>query len=181
MRPALGEEVCGDAYLAVEGSISTLAVVDGLGHGRGAAKAASVFIDFFSENASAPLDVMLTNATGPMSKTRGAAVALLRVDGERQTLQFCGIGNIEVKAKSDGRVEPFSMPGIVGRPIRRLNVFTYNVSPGDIFVIYSDGISSRFDLDDYAGMNPEEMARRILVDCGKSHDDATCVVLEMKP
>jgi negative regulator of sigma-B (phosphoserine phosphatase) len=180
MRPAQGETVCGDAYWVVRGRVSTIALADGLGHGHGAAEAASVFIDFFTRNAAEPLDKILSSSTGPMSKTRGAVGALTRIDHERHTLEFCGVGNIEIKARSHAAINAFCMPGIIGRPVRRLNIFSFEVHPGDVLAVYSDGISSRFDLSDYTDIAPEGLAERILTDHGKNHDDATCVVLEVR-
>jgi phosphoserine phosphatase RsbX len=63
--------------------------------------------------------------------------------------------------------------------LRRVKSFSYRVSDDDLFAIFSDGVSSRFVLEDYLSLPTQEMADRILSDHGKQHDDATCVVVRV--
>jgi serine phosphatase RsbU (regulator of sigma subunit) len=55
----------------------------------------------------------------------------------------------------------------------------YSYNSGDTFVLYSDGISSRFNLDGKIDMTlpPQTMADAILEQYGKTVDDATVVVV----
>ena len=176
-RPAVGEAICGDGHLIIDEAATTIAVVDGLGHGEEAAKASSVFIDFVRHQKGKPINEILAESTGAMSQTRGAAAALIRIDRDNQTMSFCGVGNVEIKARSRDRICPISMPGILGRRLRKLVVFEYDLHPGDLLVAHTDGISSRFEIEEYADLAPKAMARKILQEHGKAHDDATCVVL----
>lgn len=178
-RPFKGQSICGDAFHVMEGSTTTIAIVDGLGHGKGAADASAAFLDFFCKNVEKSLDSILLGSSEAMSRTRGAVAALIRIVGETKTLSFCGVGNIELKAKSYSHITPVSMPGILGRKIRKLVVFEYDLSPGDILVAFTDGISSRFNLDDFVGLSIKDMPNEILLRHGKHHDDATCVAFKV--
>jgi negative regulator of sigma-B (phosphoserine phosphatase) len=179
-RPMSGETVCGDVTAVIHGERDDVLIVvaDGLGHGAKAEEAARAFCAFAEAHAALSLEAILRQGTCAVAATRGAAAALIRIDGATR-LSFSGIGNIEVQATSAAAIRPVFMPGIVGRPLRKVLVFEYDVREGDLIVAHSDGISSRFHLEDYAALDAAEAAERILADHGKSHDDATCVAIRI--
>ncbi len=175
-RPASGESVSGDEYLVVQGESTLLALADGLGHGPQAREAAVAFCDHVRENSSASLEELLLGASARISRTRGAAAALVRIDPGGRELRFAGIGNICLQSRSREAIRPVSMPGIVGHSIRKIKEFAYPLHDGDLLVLHSDGISSRFELGNYQNLALQEMADAILGHAGKTHDDATCIV-----
>jgi hypothetical protein len=176
-RPYAGETVCGDAYSVVDGERTLIALADGLGHGPAAAEAANAFCRFAAERPSTGLRALMTLASDEIAKTRGAAAALLRIDLPRGELEFAGVGNIEVRAVSREPIKPVSVAGIVGRRMRKVRVFGYPVHRGDLLIAFTDGISSRLSLTDYAELDEQSLADRVMADHGKLHDDATCVVI----
>jgi len=179
-RAKLNENVCGDvAAVTRKPSGVLVAVADGLGHGEFAYEAARTFCDFARHHAEDPIESIMSEATRVMAKTRGAAAALININEDQKILEFVGIGNIELRGVSKEKIAPVSMPGIVGTALRRLRSFRYKLHGNDLFVIFSDGISSRFGLDDYRGLREKEIAERILRELGKPHDDATCVVIRV--
>ena len=178
-RPIENETVCGDAFAVFRDRETTIAVADGLGHGAGAAEAALAFCAYVGTHASAGLEQILRGATTCLSPTRGAAAALIRISDQRRHLSFAGIGNIEVQAMSKLPIRPVCTPGIVGRPLRKVLSFDYELNRGDLLAIHSDGISSRFTLAPYSHLDVQSMAEAILADHGKQHDDATCVVVRL--
>jgi hypothetical protein len=176
-RSYAGEVVCGDAITVVPGERTLIALADGLGHGGLAAEAAEAFCRFVAARSELGLRALMTMATEAISRTRGAAAALLRLDLTSGEMQFAGIGNIELQAVSREPIRPVSVPGIVGRRIRKVRVFSYRVHEGDLLLMYTDGISSRLTLGDYSKREEQEVADSVLDEHGKLHDDATCVVI----
>lgn len=178
-RPIRNEKVCGDAFVVLRDEEITIAVADGLGHGPKAAEAALAFCAYVEANVSRGLEEILRGATAEISHTRGAAAALLRIGDRQRCLSFAGIGNIELQAVSKLPIRPTSTPGIVGRPLRKVLEFDYELNGGDLLAVYSDGISGRFRLESYGRLNAQSAAEAILSDHGKRHDDATCLVVRL--
>lgn len=177
-RPARGQKICGDTYRVVCGRETIVALADGLGHGPAAAEASVAFCDYVARKANQSAEQILRGATSAISKTRGAAAALVRIDEQAGRLVFAGVGNIELQAVSRVPMRPVCTPGIIGRPLRKVVAYTYELSPGDLLVLYSDGISSRVDLMEFRQLEPQQVADTILERHGKRHDDATVVVIK---
>ncbi len=175
-RPCAGETVCGDQLRIISNNTTTMALADGLGHGPKANHAAGEFIEYIENHLSDDLETMIRDASKHIAKTRGVAGAIVRIDTVKQLMWFAGIGNIELVAESVQPIHAVCTPGIIGRPLRKIIVFEYNVEIGDLFALYTDGISTRFKLASFAHMDVQEIAEAILTDFGKSHDDATCIV-----
>jgi negative regulator of sigma-B (phosphoserine phosphatase) len=170
--------VCGDSYVvATQDSKTTVAVADGLGHGPEAAEASVAFCAFVEERREQSPHDLMAEVRPRLAGTRGAAAAVLRFDEDGGTLEFAGVGNIEVHAHSDVAIHPVSTPGIVGQHVRKIIPFRYDLSSAALFAVFSDGISSRFDIASYRGLEPQAIADAILQDHGKDYDDATCVVI----
>ena len=175
-----GEYECGDGWHIVSGpdGIAVL-VVDGLGHGTYAAEAARTAIESFNDAPfAAPQDVM-TRCNGSLSKTRGGAAACARISDGR--LLYAGVGNISgslvAPGKSTGLV---SQNGTLGMGQRRSQQFEYEVAPGALLVMHSDGVSARWDLKTRADLmvcHPAIIAGVLYRDHGRDRDDATIVVL----
>jgi hypothetical protein len=180
-RPMQGETVSGDAAAVIEAPRGDVLIVvaDGLGHGVKAHEAAEAFCAFAGIHADTPLEAIIRDGSHAIAATRGAAAALIRIAVGGARLSFCGVGNIELQAVSAEAIRPVCMPGIIGRPLRKVLVFDYALHEGDLLVAHSDGISSRFHLEDYAELSTREAAARILADHGKNHDDAICVAIRI--
>lgn len=93
--PYPGETVCGDAW-GVEGDQHglTITVADGLGHGPDAHVAAAAAIAAVQRRAGRMPGALLQYAHDALRITRGAAVAITRLDLARKQLTFSGVGNI---------------------------------------------------------------------------------------
>lgn len=175
--PAEGETVCGDAMRIIHRNTQTLfVVVDGLGHGPHAAAAATAFCEYVETHVDEALDIMLQGADRAVSSTRGAAALIARVDKRAATIDVAGVGNVLLRSWSKEKIQPLPMRGVLGRGIRNVRVFRYGLVAGDLFTLYSDGISGSFDIDAIKTQSAPIIARSILAGYRKSHDDATCVV-----
>lgn len=179
-RVCAGETVCGDAYVTQRLHNGALvSVIDGLGHGPKACEAATAFTELLEEEQSAGADIgsLMEEANRRLTKTRGAAAAILRFDEPSRLVHFSGVGNIEMHAIADVKMHPVCAPGIVGHRVRKLLPFEFELPATALVALCSDGISSRLHLENFSHLEPQEIADAIMDQHGKSHDDATCVVV----
>jgi serine/threonine protein phosphatase PrpC len=176
-RPIHSERICGDVILVHHGTTTLVALADGLGHGPAAAEAAQAFCDYLGLHADDPMERLLRGASAAVTGTRGLAGAVLRFDEVAHQVEFAGVGNIEVTALSKSPIRPVCSPGIIGRPLRVVKPYQFDLAPGDLLVMHSDGISSRMDLKPHRDLAPQALAEQLLKEFGKRHDDASCVVV----
>jgi serine/threonine protein phosphatase PrpC len=180
-RPLPGETVCGDRSIAfdVNHTGALIGVLDGLGHGEQAAKAASCGVEVLGEARNEPLDMLVQSCHRALSRTRGAAMTLAHIDFQMDTLSWIGIGNVaaDLVTKHPAGVEVRSSVrlagGIVGYHIPEvLAPQDFPMRPGDLLVIASDGIGENH-LDDIDFAAPAlTIAERILHRHAKDSDDA---------
>jgi negative regulator of sigma-B (phosphoserine phosphatase) len=180
-RPKSGHNISGDAYLIKEGEKTTLVcLVDGLGSGKAAAEAAQAAIRCVEVSSTLPLSDIMAKCHQALRGTRGAVMALLRVSFAESTITFVGVGNIGIHVRSiTNSIKPISKNGIVGYRLPRLQEFTYPYTPGDLFVLHTDGISSRFILNDglwKEAQDVQTLADEIARNFGKDNDDTTALV-----
>lgn len=178
------ETQSGDGWrLAVrERQISAL-VVDGLGHGPAAHDAAQAGMASFDEDAFAAPDVMLARAHQRMAGSRGGALAVASYDGTG-TLRFVGIGNVAASLVAvDGSRGLASHPGIVGGQFRTARLFDYPQAGGQLLIMHSDGLQTRWRLSDYPGLwsrHPAVVAAVLHRDFCRGGDDATVLVIALE-
>jgi serine phosphatase RsbU (regulator of sigma subunit) len=158
-----------------------VAVIDGLGGGVEAARAADgAAMVIRARPDYEPLD-LIRQAHTALHNTRGAVIGLLTLDLQRRSATYIGVGNIGAQVYSSQSIKPISKNGILGYRLPQLLKLSYSYNFGDTFVLYSDGISSRFGLDSQINHNqpPQTFADLILSRYGKMNDDATVVVLRI--
>jgi phosphoserine phosphatase RsbX len=180
-RARPGETECGDVWGVVsdhERRCHLVVLADGLGHGPEAAAAGRAAVAYVTGHAWAPLNEVMRGCHAAVSDTRGAAVSILRLDGAAREACFCGIGNVEVVSASTERVRPVPLPGVVGGRLRKVVENRFSLHGGDIFILHSDGVSSRFEAGAYRGMDPSVAVRRLLAAHAKDHDDASCIIVQ---
>jgi anti-sigma regulatory factor (Ser/Thr protein kinase) len=175
-----GEIDCGDAWCLGQDSRGlALFLVDGLGHGTFAAEAARAAVDAFTRDPLAEPQEIMLRANGLMSRTRGGAAACARVIGDK--VSYAGVGNISGTLISTGKSQGMvSQNGTLGAFRRRALQFEYAREPGAHLIMYSDGISGRWDIKDRADLlarHPAIIAAAIYRDHGRGRDDATVVVV----
>jgi anti-sigma regulatory factor (Ser/Thr protein kinase) len=182
--PMRGEKVCGDSFACSYGAALYLMVVDGLGHGPGAADCASAAVEAFAEAAKeAPADI-LQEIHAALRATRGAAASVARIDFRGGALRYAGIGNIAGLIWSGGTAHHMvSHPGIVGHNARTVTELTYALPPDALVLLYSDGIATHWSLSAYEGLllrDPSLVAGVIYRDQSRGRDDATVVVVRSR-
>jgi anti-sigma regulatory factor (Ser/Thr protein kinase) len=183
-QPLPNEYACGDAWAcSATASRTRLLVVDGLGHGPLAARAAQVALEAFAGTDAAPGPEAVVHALhAALRPTRGAALAVAELDMVSRTLRFCGVGNIggllqDPAGAARGLV---SHNGIGGHEARRIQEFSARWPSGGILVLHSDGITSHWTLKGESGLRARHagvIAGVLFRDFRRVSDDATVVVL----
>ena len=179
-----GETENGDCWSIHRGGQRVLyTVVDGLGHGSVAAEASALAIQMvakaFSDNPQVSLTELLNRMHGPMRATRGAAISFVSVAGRVATC--CGVGNVStVLYGADGHQRTvLSHNGTLGHQMRRVQEFTYPIEPGTLLVMHSDGLTTRWKMEQYTGLERHAAATIAGVhyrDAVRGRDDATVLV-----
>ncbi|MBK5511898.1 ATP-binding protein [Pseudomonas sp. TH08] len=179
------DPACGDVWhLAYHrGDICAL-IIDGLGHGEEAERAARAGERAFAEAPfSAPVTLM-EDMHRDMIGSRGGAVAFAQFHVDRASLTFAGVGNIGASLiaadKSRGLA---SHPGIVGGQYRKAQPFDYAHVNGHLLIMYSDGLQSRWNLQDYPGLvhrHPAVIASVLHRDFSRGRDDVTVLVVALE-
>ncbi|WTW93307.1 ATP-binding protein [Streptomycetaceae bacterium NBC_01309] len=157
-------------------------LADGLGHGPMAANAADAASRAFREGrARHPQDAIQEVHTA-LRGSRGAAVAVARVEPVAGRVLFCGVGNITaVLLGADTQTSLMSYPGIVGHRMRGLRSFTHPLPPGGALVLHSDGLTDRWRPEMFPGLlsqPPVVVAGHLLAQAGVRQDDAGVVVVK---
>lgn len=179
--PIPGEDRCGDAWeLREENGRRVIVVADGLGHGPAASDAAQEAIEAFRANAGKSPKEILEAAHQRLQKTRGAAVAVVEIDFERGLARYSGIGNISGTIVHNGKPRSMvSHNGIVGHQAERRQEFTFPWERDALLIMHSDGVGTKWALDQYPGLQskPAALIAGVLYrDFKRGRDDATVVV-----
>jgi anti-sigma regulatory factor (Ser/Thr protein kinase) len=179
------DPACGDVWhLAFDGTRISALVIDGLGHGEEAERAARAGEKAYALMPFASPLLVLEDVHQAMIGTRGGALAIAQFDGTRDALKFVGIGNIGAcliaADKSRGLA---SHPGIVGGQYRKAQPFDYAQVNGQLLIMYSDGLQSRWNLQDYPGLvhrHPAVIAAILHRDFCRGRDDVTVLVIALE-
>jgi anti-sigma regulatory factor (Ser/Thr protein kinase) len=179
--PKKGEEAPGDSWFAgVPGEYRTLLVVDGLGHGPLAALAARKATDVLAAHPAATPVALMQLCHSALAATRGAAGAAARVAPAKMQGTFAGVGNISCRVESSGgRRQLVSHSGTLGHVLRRVQEFEFAFPVGALLILHSDGLTSRWSLDDYPGLLNKHaglIAGVLYRDHDRGSDDVTVVV-----
>jgi phosphoserine phosphatase RsbX len=185
-RPLEGEPLSGDMYVAEETAAGALlAVIDGLGHGPEAARAAEAAVEVLTAQPQAPVDALVEDCHRALRRTRGAAITVVSVDASARRLDWIGVGNVEgrlLRAPTEHRREDQSLllrAGVVGYRMPPLPVATASIEAGDLLVLATDGVDSAFGeaVDHHADL--QDIADELLARHGKPTDDAMVLVARL--
>lgn len=184
--PAKYEVVSGDTWRVRQRDRKlSLLMVDGLGHGPDAAKAAQDAADVFDSDPFLSPVAIFENMHVRMRGSRGGAVAIAQIDMDREQLSYVGVGNIagsiRTVAEGSGR-GLFSHNGIVGVQYRKAQQFEYPCPRESLLTLHSDGLQSRWAFDKYRGLSqrhPGIIAGVLYRDFYRGNDDVTVAAVRM--
>jgi len=179
------EPACGDVWeVAVKGQQVAIMMIDGLGHGPEAEEAGMAGARAFIRNPFADPGVLLEDLHFDMRGSRGGAAALALFDGASGKLRFIGIGNIGATLIGDDKTRGIpSHPGIVGLQYRKIPPIDYADCTGQLLIMFSDGLQSRWNLRDYPGLmyrHPAIIAAVLHRDYCRGRDDVTVLVMALE-
>jgi anti-sigma regulatory factor (Ser/Thr protein kinase) len=180
--PYPGESMCGDHWASGNGRMGmTLLVVDGSGHGPHAAHAAETAVRTFAENLDKECVPLVETVHRALAPTRGAALAVARIDAEARVIRFVGIGNIGAVVASAGETRRMaSYNGTAGHVAPRIREFTYPFTSNPLLILHSDGLSARWEIDAYPGLaayHPSVVAGLLFRDHRRPRDDAAVIAM----
>ena len=178
-----GQTISGDRCLVctyVGGAL--VAVVDGLGHGVEAAEAADTAIDTLETHVTEPVTTLLQRCHEAMRRTRGAAVSLASLTRASDSMTWLGVGNVEaVVIRANQKALPARenirlFPGVVGYHLPPMRPAVTPLSPGDLVILFTDGVRADFLSEPIIGRPPQWIARHICSKHCKTNDDALILV-----
>jgi anti-sigma regulatory factor (Ser/Thr protein kinase) len=181
-RPMAGECVSGDSITIVEfDSCLLLALVDVSGHGVKAHELGTTISNYILQVADRDLATLMSRLHDKLMGTLGAAVGLLLVDIETQTFKYIGVGNTYAGRCIGQSWRGVSRDGILGQRLPSANIQVGNLRNGDVFAMWSDGlrdhIGSSF-VKSHGYEAAEKIARDLVHELGKQHDDASCIIFK---
>jgi phosphoserine phosphatase RsbX len=181
-RPLAGEERSGDLHVVTELDDGMLvAIIDGLGHGDGAADAAASAGEILERHAAEPLELLVPRCHEGMRHTRGAVMGLARFH-DAGSMTWLAVGDAEgVLVPEDADQSPIrSMPqhrGIVGRNLPMLRSVSFDLTPGDLVIMATDGVGADGLRRSLLRSTPQWLATDILARSARPNDDALVLVV----
>ena len=170
----------GDAFFIRQWDGGALAgVIDGLGHGPFAQRAAQSARRYLDQHFDQSLQNLFRGVGRACSATRGVVMALARFDAARQVVTMANVGNIEVRLIGGADRNVAVRRGVVGLNAPNPVVVEHPWTPESILVMHSDGLRTHWDWNEFrdiARSAPGIIAQRLLSDLGKIDDDATVLV-----
>ncbi len=179
--PIRGEEVSGDGYaITVTTERTRIVLMDGLGHGQGAADATLAGLRvFLAHPSSGPADT-LAQMHEQMRSTRGAAAAVIDIELGTQRVRYAGVGNCAGSILEPGSGQRpqglASNNGTVGVQLPRVGEFAYVWPRDGLLIMHTDGLATRWSVDDYPGLvgrHPSLIAAVLYRDFSRNRDDVT--------
>jgi serine/threonine protein phosphatase PrpC len=173
----------GDAFVIKSWGVKSLVgVIDGLGHGELAHRAAEVARVYVENHCDLPLMDIFRGTNRTCRGTRGVVMALARFDAEQGTWEFASVGNIEARLCAGTAHRDFVVRrGVIGVNAPDPVVTEQRWAPGCLFVLHSDGLKTHWHCEDFAHLKKQPAARiaqELLRKLAKEEDDATVVVVK---
>lgn len=170
----------GDAFFIRQWDGGALAgVIDGLGHGPLAQRAAQSARQYLEQHFDQSLEHLFRGVGRACSATRGVVMALARFDAARQTVAIASIGNIEARLIGGANRNIAVRRGIVGLNAPNPVVVEHPWTPECVLVMHSDGLRTHWEWEEFRDITsgaPGLIAQRLLITLGKIDDDATALV-----
>ena len=177
------ESVNGDtAFVDVEQEQMFLGIVDGAGHGPEAHSIAQACRAFLEENKSTELPALMQALHEKLRGTRGGVALIGKLDFEQLQLRYVGVGNIALRKFGVVMKREITQEGVIGYQIRTPQEKMLQLSPGDVVVMHTDGITSQFDIGDYPQILKDDaktIGNKVIEKFCKNNDDATCLVIRV--
>ena len=199
-RPRASLTENGDAFIVKTwGESALVGVIDGLGHGVFAHRAAETARGYVEEHYDRPLDKIFAGVARACHATRGVVMLLARFDWGWEAakdlaaapawpaapavrLTLAGIGNIEWRTAYRATSLNYNLRrGILGVNAPPPVVSTYRWDVDSLLILHSDGVSTHWQWEDFqhdTRAPAASLAGKLLLTLAKDADDATVVVVK---
>ncbi|MFB2838688.1 ATP-binding protein [Floridanema evergladense] len=182
-RPYPGMTLNGDAFTIKRWEQSTLvAVIDGLGHGQYAHRAARTAQDYINRHYDQPIPELFRGVGRACRATRGVVMAIARFDWGQSKLTFASVGNIEARViNSPTPVRFLIRRGIIGNNAPSPNVTEHPWRNHYILILHTDGLVTHWQWDSFSQfghLSATRIAQELLRSLAKDNDDATVIVVK---
>jgi hypothetical protein len=178
-----GQSESGDRHLVCPFPDGVLvAALDGLGHGNGAATAATKAAQVIRERAQEPVIALIRRCHEELRATRGVVMSAASFNIAYGLMTWLGVGNVQGVLRHSGTqsLKPqetlLLRAGVVGIQLPPLAAAVLPVLPGDILIFATDGVRSDFAQAPLDINTPQKAAENILSRFGKGNDDALVLV-----
>jgi|Deesub1362B_J571_1020462.scaffolds.fasta_scaffold01059_10 anti-sigma regulatory factor (Ser/Thr protein kinase) len=184
-RTCPGSRVNGDSFVIIrDNRIALVAVIDGLGHGRFAYRAAQTARSYIEKHYTQPLENIFRGVDRVCRSTRGVVMAIARFEWLNKKMFFGSIGNIGVRVF--GSSEPMNFVirrGVIGLNAPDPVITKHDWDPSYIMILFSDGVKTHWGWRDFSAVahgSATEIARYLLYKFARGDDDATVLVIKGK-
>lgn len=182
-----GQAQCGDQQVVVSVPNGVvIAAIDGLGSGPQAAEAADQAAEAVRRHAACEsLDILLARCHSDLQETRGVVMNVARINADRETLSWLGIGDVEgrllFQSSSSGYAPKSLMArsGVVGdrHQLPHCGTSISRLRHGDMLIFATDGIYRGFADDLDISHSVQDIAEHIISHFRKPSDDALVLVV----
>lgn len=177
--PLAGQQASGDLQVVEEyPGGAMVAVIDALGHGPEAERAARRAAEILRAAPRDPIPELVRRCHQALTGRRGVVLSLSNFDVQSGTMTWAGVGNVEGVLVRAGELRRGSrsglvvLGGVVGGDLPELRPQQLPVEPGDLIVFATDGIARGF-VDGIDGQAPvSRLAADLLARHNKGTDDA---------
>ncbi len=160
-----------------------ITVIDGLGHGSEAARAADKAARIVEAFQPGTLEELLARCHRDLRDSRGVVMTVASLAPSAGTISWIGVGNVQgmiVRAPlRDGRSERdfvLLRGGVIGHILPPLRPSVVPLRGGDTLVLATDGVSIEFMAERLLDDPPQQLAERILNRHALKTDDALVLV-----
>jgi len=177
-----GAQENGDAFVVKQWQGKVLAgVIDGLGHGEFAQKAAVAAQLYVQAHYDQPLEKIFLGTGRACRGTRGAVMALVRFLSPTR-MEWGSVGNVEVRAWSESVRIPFAVKrAVLGMEQVNVHAQSLEWKPGWLMVLHTDGLRTHWQWSDFPGIEKgpaQAVAKRLMRELASGRDDATVLALK---
>jgi hypothetical protein len=161
-------------------------VIDGLGHGEDAARAAAAAAEVLEAFGHESVGALMARCHERLRETRGAAITLIVFDCAAGLLRWTGAGNVKaVLLHREPSGDPCSTEllvrgGVAGAVLPSTAASTVDIARGDIVAIATDGVRPGFINGIKGGEPLQALAERLLEQYQTSQDDALLAVVRVQ-
>ena len=181
-RPCRLGDPNGDAFIIKHWATSVLVgVIDGLGHGPFAFRAAETARQYVESHFDQPLERVFRGTERACRSTRGVVMALARFDWAVGLVSVASVGNIEMRVFPSSRTLDFPVRrGVIGLNAPSAPVIQRPWNRDTIMVMHSDGLRTHWRWDEFPDLTRQSAsvaAESLLSALARERDDATVIVV----